>query len=416
MYVVIPWSVDVGIAPNSSNRFFDQYAMIAVNLINENGYRINANFAPTMERNPGYVFLLYFLMTLFGENLFILQLVNVLLTLTTAILTFLLCKRITKNVNCAYIAVILVSLHPSVIFLETRGGLEILFMMLLTASLALLYKSIESGQIRNYFLAGLVFGLCLLVRTSALPLVLFLFIYLLTYRYKNKIKLAAVRSLIFSIGFILVLSPWMIRNYQVGNIPTFSENMFGMSFFLGYYATSTMNQDIEYQFRILDGMEEQSRIALDYGLKFKNPDNSRWDLFYTTADEVKYNQILFSYTLDRYVEKPFLFIKHCMFNVVRFWFQGATLKVTLINALTTIPILLIVIYGSVIGRNKRYHIIPLWMGIFSVYIVHIPLIAQIRFFAPLIPFLAILFSIGAFEIIDTYFLKRNTSSNKKLCI
>ncbi len=412
VYVVIPWSVNVGLAPNSANQFFDQYAMIAVNLINENGYRLNADFAPTMERNPGYVFLLYFLMSLFGNNLLMVQLVNLSLTFATSVLAFFLCKKITKNISCAYITALLVSLHPSIMFLETRGGVEILFMMLLTGTVALLYKSIESDQIKDYFLAGLVFGLCLLVRTSALPLVLFLFIYLLYInRHKSRVSLAAARTLIFSVGFLLVLSPWMIRNYQIGNIPTFSENMLGMSFFLGYYATSTMDQDIEYQFRILNGMEEQSKIALDYGLQFKNPDNSIWDLFYTTEDEITYNKILFLHTFNNYLEKPFLFIKHCMFNVIRFWFQGATIKVTVINALTTVPILAIALYGTFVSINNRYRILPLWMGVFSVYIVHIPLIAQIRFFVPLVPFLAILFSIGFIRLVEMYTLKHKLLSN-----
>ncbi len=415
IYVILPWAVDIGLAPNSSHRFFDQYVMIAENLINQRGYRVDADFALTMERNPGYVFLLYALMFLFGNNLISIQIVNLMLTFATAVLVFFLTKKVTRNIKCSYVALIVVYLHPSIMFLETRGGVEVFFMFLFAASLSLLYRAIESDLLRNFFLAGLVFGFCLLVRTSPLPMVLLLFLYLLLIdRNQFRIRYATIRILIFSLGFLLVLSPWVIRNYQAAKVLTFNENMLGMSVFLGYYATKSMDQDKDYQIRILDGMSDQGRIAASYGLVFDDPEDSEWDRFYTLDDEIKYNTILLSHTINQYIEKPFLFIKHCMLNIVRFWFQGATPKVTFVNAVITIPLLALSIYGTIIGYKSQLRIIPLWMAVFSVYLVHIPLIAQIRFYIPLIPFLAILFSIGFVELYDLYSLKRTKPISQSL--
>jgi hypothetical protein len=185
--------------------------------------------------------------------------------------------------------------------------------------------------------------------------------------------------------------------------------MLGMSAFLGYYATKTMNQEKDYQYRKHDGMVEQGRIASEQGLVFKDPKDSVWDLFYTIEDEIKYNDILLSHTVNKYIDKPFLFIKHCAVNILRFWFQGATPKVTLVNAIITIPLLALSIFGSVVGYKKKLLIIPLWMAVLSVYLVHIPLIAQIRFHIPLIPFLAIPFSIGLVELYDLYCVKHAKS-------
>jgi hypothetical protein len=79
-------------------------------------------------------------------------------------------------------------------------------------------------------------------------------------------------------------------------------------------------------------------------------------------------------------------------NLFNFWFAGKTWMSTAMNVVVQLPYLLLAAIGAVrCARNKQFLLIgPLVTFILYVMAVHVPILAQARYSAPLIPFLSIL--------------------------
>ena len=191
--VIVLWLIPQGIdyLPYSIGGFTDRYDNIARNLVAGNGYRLYPDTSETLLRTPGYVLVLTAIFYVFGDSLTAAQVVNILFGIATAyIIAHIAAKwamlpamgSIRENtVEWAPLApAILFLYHPGIIFSETRGGSESLFILLLTTFVYFLYSCVHTNRIREFILAGIILGLAMLVRSTPALIPVVFFPYLLS--------------------------------------------------------------------------------------------------------------------------------------------------------------------------------------------------------------------------------------------
>jgi len=104
--------------------------------------------------------------------------------------------------------------YPVTLLADTLPIKEPLATVLLLAAIFLLQRHVRSGRVQTLFLAGLVFGLVLLVRENLLALVPFLVLFLLATG--GGAAMAARRTGVLLAGIALVVLPVTARNCLVG--------------------------------------------------------------------------------------------------------------------------------------------------------------------------------------------------------
>lgn len=395
MWIVLPAASRYGLVPANVSMATDLYSNIAHNLIAGSGYRVTPDSAETMMRGPGYVFFLAGIYQLFGESIDIVKVANLILGLGTVCIVFFLALRVTSNTMVATTVGAITALHPAILVMETRVSVESLFIFLLTLFVFLLDRALRLGTYKSLFLAGLTLGVVVLTRSSPIFVVPLLFFYLVFRNPNSPAWSAAFKKVaVLLFGAMIVLAPWMVRNYTLAGTPTFSENLIGVAAFQGLYVTKTMDQHKGYQTRIFEARDLQSDIAAKKGVNLaKFEDDPFWDVFPTIRDEQAYNKVLLQTAWDEYKNNPFLFVRHCFYNSIRFWFQGATPKITMLGLFVTLPLLLLAAAGAYKGVRNGVQVAPLLLIICAIYCIHIPLISHARYSTPLVPLLAILTAI-----------------------
>ena len=368
--------------------FPDGYRLIANNLINGNGFRFFPETAETIMRPPGYITILSILFYFFGESILAAQILNVIMALATAYVIKSICKILTDQPCVGNFAFFIYLFHPATILSETRGGYEILFAFLITVFIYVLYRAIESNKYQTYFLSGICLGLTMLVKSITMTFPIF-FISYLGYIYKFKIKTSLlIKFGCFLAGICLIYSPWVIRNYYLTGYFVPAMTIKGVVAYQGMYLNKNRHVDINIRDKHNASSQEINSIAREAGFNFKE---GFFPYFYSTKDEVKFDKMMFKLVIEEYKKDPIFLLKCCMLNFFRFWFGGDNSAVYL-NAVLTIPFLLLTLMGVFKGYRQNIKIGPIVLFIISYIMPHLPLLAEARFHVPLVPLLSIFVS------------------------
>lgn len=187
-------------------------------------------------RAPLYPFLLALPLRLFGENLFILRLINAFFHAFTLWLLFeLTAKMLTRR--AAWIFAFLFLFYPHFIYQSANILIESLFMFLVAWSVSLLYRD-STGTI-SVVPAGLVSGLALLARPNYIIVIPFIALYIFGRHFQKKELLkstarGAIKSLTFVILTFMTISPWTYFNYlRSGGATILVTTGGGYNFWLG---------------------------------------------------------------------------------------------------------------------------------------------------------------------------------------
>lgn len=368
----------------------DSYVTIAKNIANGVGYRILPDTSLTLYREPGYPYFLAALRYVFHDQYKTAAIVsNILFTSICAWLIFNLAGRFISAPWVSVIAPILFMVHPAVTIAELRFGPEIPFTMLLLAFLLLLDRALSAGSTYHYARAGIALGVLSCVRSTALLFPTFLIIHGFLFNGGWSSIFRSLSKIVLILGCaLLVLSPWITRNYMlVGKfIPTTSIQ--GAAMHAGYYICTHEGTGMQVYELDEESTRARNRLAAEQGYRFK-PD---WiQLFFDPHDEVKFNSWLASEVVDQHVKSPSVFIKCSTENVLNFWFRGKTLSVTIVNICIQTPFLALALIGIVVGLRQMYK--PTF-GLLMLYIlytmaVYVPVLAEARYSMPLVPILAI---------------------------
>lgn len=165
---------------------------------------------PTAYVAPVYPFFLAGIFKFFGENLFVVKLVQVGLGTASVVLVYRFALRFTRPL-VALLAALLIALHPEVIGITGFIYTETLFIFLLLAALLALTHAIETKRAGHFLWAGALLGITTLCRGVTLQWPIFMLAALM---------LSAQRWVWFRrwvlvvVGMAMIMTPWAMRNYQ----------------------------------------------------------------------------------------------------------------------------------------------------------------------------------------------------------
>lgn len=190
------------------------YVAYAYNLRNAGVYSLVFNEPhpePDAVRSPGYpLFLLPFSkQMLTQQSVFNITLTQALLGCLTVLLCFFLCRRF-MSTGYALAATFLTANSPHLISADTYLLTESLFTFLCVCFLWVGSYCKDQLNIRLFALTGILLGLAALTRPSMQYFIIFFAVLgCINYGWKRGTKL----TLLVTIFFVLVYSPWIIRNY-----------------------------------------------------------------------------------------------------------------------------------------------------------------------------------------------------------
>jgi dolichyl-phosphate beta-glucosyltransferase len=372
----------------NGNQYADGYDQLAANLAEGNGYRFYPDTARTLMREPGYPMLLAGIFMVFGKNFAVVKLANMILALAVAYLMTRIARKLSASPVLILGSPLLFLFHPETLIAESRGGIEILFTLMLTLFILTLNRAVKSKRWWDYLVSGGVLGLAVLVRSTPILFPIVLLGYLLLFERAENQKVAVFRNfVVMAIAMFIVLSPWIIRNYSLTGkfVPTAS--VLGVSAHTGLYLSS--HQAVGNVLLDTEAASERSKLAHELGYHFRD---GYYQHFYSSNDEVAFSQYLFNRVVHEYESSPLLFIKTLAVNFLKFWCGGKTWHSVAMNAIVQLPFLALAITGIVrCLRNDRVkEIAPMVLLIIYIVAVSMPLLAQARYSAPLNPFLSIL--------------------------
>ncbi len=388
-FVVLP-AYESALGRSYGLGFSDQYDMLALSIVEGDGYRFTPESAPTLTREPGYPLLLAGLFALFGYGLVAVKAANLLLSAVAAGLIARFARDLWPAARWpVLIAPVLFLLHPGIVIAELRGGVEITFIFLLLCFLTALWRALRTGSLRDYAVAGLVLGLTSLFRSTALLFPVFLLGYFLLFDASHpKPGVVASRiGLVFACA-ALVLSPWIARNYALTGrfVPTASVQ--GIAAHAGNYICRNWSADKG--FRTLDREAAAERVVLarQQGYRF---DDHYYIYFFDPRDEVHFNGFLGQRVAEQYRESPGLLLKCMSRNLFNFWFAGKNSQSTQANLAVQLPYLLLGLAGMLLALragDRRLTGLFLLLAVYTMG-VYLPIHAQARYSMALVPVLAI---------------------------
>lgn len=200
------------------------------------------------------------------------------------------------------------------------------------------------------------------------------------------------RAVLVIVCALLILSPWIIRNYElVGKfVPTASVQ--GIAMQVGNY--QCLHADGRKEFVDLDfeAADMRAKIATEQGYKFTG---GYYQFFYDPRDEVKFSNFLGEQVVHQYLHSPAVFLKCASENVFNFWFQGKTRAATTVNVVIQSSYLGLAIVGILIGFKQMHKPTLSLMLLLVLYTmaVYAPIHAQARYSIPIMPLLSIFASI-----------------------
>jgi len=176
------------------------YINLAKSLLSGNGYN-------SLNRPPLYPIVIMFPIKVFGENLFVLFLINVVFHAVVLLLLIKIARKIFSGK--AYLILLTIFLiYPHFIYQVSNVLTESMFMLLSTAVIAVLVlKKINK---KSCLAAGILSGLTTLARPNFLICLTLVCLYLLFKFYRqNGLKL----SLIYLTSSFITILPWTTYNY-----------------------------------------------------------------------------------------------------------------------------------------------------------------------------------------------------------
>lgn len=207
---------------NVDSRAYDR---IAWNLVQGNGYREIIGESFLVDRaivrvGPGYEFFLSGIYYIFGHRYGAALVANAILMALSALFIFLTAKEVFKkswSVLLGIVSAVLIGFSPDLITINGMIMTENLGIFLLIVSVFAFFKYVNSENKPFYLviLLSLFLGCSALTRTPLILLVLpFVVYFVMNKKWKH--------LLLFCFVLMLVLTPWVIRNWQIYHlfIPT----------------------------------------------------------------------------------------------------------------------------------------------------------------------------------------------------
>jgi 4-amino-4-deoxy-L-arabinose transferase-like glycosyltransferase len=208
------------------------YSQIAQNIAAGNGFAWGPG-EPTSIRPPLYPGLLAAVWTVSPNNLQAIRVLQMLLTLATAVLIYYLGLRVYDPTVAAWAAAA-TWLYPSLIFANFLILTETLFTFLLIGFVVLAVRLIQDPRWSTALACGGTLGLAALTRSILWPLPLVLCPLLVVLIRGSLTRRLLLPALVFA-GYAVAVAPWAVRNTRLQHVVTVVDTMGGINLRMGNY-------------------------------------------------------------------------------------------------------------------------------------------------------------------------------------
>jgi hypothetical protein len=280
-------------------------------------------------------------------------------------------KRGLRSERAARIAAWIVACYPMFLVYPLGLGTENPFFVLLLASLFFLLVALEKPTVASLLLSGLFLALTALTRSVILPFAFGAFC-LLFFLYRKQALLA-----IFT--FLLIISPWLIRNSLLHHKLTGIETSMGYNLYLGYHPQGNGSFVFGPSLDLLPILDdaERDRVGTRKALEFIRAQPER---FLPLA----VNRLGFFFGLEKRVLMYFY-----SNNMIGYIPPPLLMSILAILLLPFVIISISAALGLAYLRWKPAHVLLLLL--FAGYILpHVFILSEDRFHLALIPYIAIL--------------------------
>ncbi|MBI4534929.1 MAG: glycosyltransferase family 39 protein [Ignavibacteriae bacterium] len=340
-------------------------------------------------RAPLFPYVLSVTLRVFGNDLFIPYLVGCLFGTAVVILTFVLTMYIWGDRASALIASAATALYPGLVIYSSVLQTETLYIMFMLTALLFAVKMIESPTLVDAIVLAAASGLASLTRAVFLGFFPLLLLLIGWSRWREgKTGAGKLLAVAFAV-WVLVLSPWTIRNYNIHGILIPVSSGSGNSLLTGNnpFATGT--------WRLEDG----------FGHWFQEKANERGIGNIADLSEIDRNSLSGEIALSYIASNPGHVLYLAVKKAYMFWIFPIT------NSDSNIPLQAVatgaefVLYiGTVVGIvaawNQRRRMIPIWGAALIFFMIQVVLHCESRFRLPLTPLICLSFGLGSSILLD----------------
>jgi hypothetical protein len=330
----------------------------------------------TSFRAPAYPAMLAGIYTIAGSGegrLFAARLAQAALGATLAPMTVLLARRLfPKREDIAKFSGLALALYPLLILYPLALATENLFIPLVFAGALMLFRASDSGRGRDFLIAGALFGLATLTRSVIFG---FVFVAILWLWFAARRRRGSV---FFALAVLALVLPWTVRNSLLHGKPTFVENSFGYNFHMGFHPEGTGTFQFGISLELVPYLDDSVRndLGMQAGWEFIRQDPAR-------AVELTFNKLGYFFSLER--RALTYFYANNFFGPIPL---SLLLPLFLLFVLP-FPILATLAAAALpFVRMSKERLLVLLLG--AAYLApHLILIAEERFHAALLPFIAV---------------------------
>lgn len=320
------------------------------------------------------------------ESLIKLRLVQLILSSLVAVIVFWIGRHLYSH-KVGWLAVLALlanfgwSRQPGFILTEP------MFIFLMTAATGMIIYKPESWPWLAG--AGAILGLAWLTRGAAFGALVFIFLYLWW-------RSGFVKSVYTGVIMLLVIFPWIIRNYQAFN---------------AFVPVSTQSGNV------LAGAYNDTIYENPWGDGWVNPDDFYNNLEFFN-DEMRYNQFL-AKTAREWIQEnpeklPKLMAAH-FFGFTRPWFKLTRHPIEFTYELTSwfIGLLLLMYSLWYTFKTRQQALIFMWLIILGGFLTHMLFFGIPRYRLPYAPLFAVLQAVVIWEMYERYIQSKVSISQEK---
>jgi 4-amino-4-deoxy-L-arabinose transferase-like glycosyltransferase len=397
LFFLLPF-VSEAFSTTYSMGFADDYDRLANNIALGNGYRIDPSLTETMLREPGYPLFLAAVFKLGGYSLGAARVSNLLISVGICLMIISLAERSVGDRRAGILAAVIYSVYPGVIVAEARGGVEILFIASVLVFIIAMHDAMTKGEGWRYFLAGILLGVSVLIRSTPMLFPVLLFCYAMFMANSNRERLSLLpRYALLCVGLVLTMSPWIVRNYQLSGTFVPTGTVQGHAAQEGLYTCKRLSATEPFQKLQGESAAERNQAAAQLGVPFRG---GYYQFFQDPQSEVTFNRRLLQKVADEYRADPMLLVRCASRNVLNFWFLGKNWSASALNVVVQLPLLVLAVGGALVLHRRGLLRNAGLLIVLSVYVmgIHLPIIAHARHSIPLVPFLAIFAGVVLVEL------------------
>lgn len=333
--------------------------------------------------------------SVFGNSLIPIKIAQIVMDAFMVVVVFSL-GRIILPYAAAVVGSLLLSTYPFTVFSSIYVGTEALFTFLLVLFMYLAIKAIKEERLILFFIAGFFLGLATLTRGTTLffPLVFVMFLF---WYNKGRARLHVIsQSLLFALGFAIVLTPWTIRNHVVLNaaIPASTSSgplLHGSS--EEFWLIEDRERELPKYFRYL---KDEKGISGS-----PNPSWVQKDQFYRKAAIEKYRQ--------RWEENPWSYFHFFIQKFTRLWYATESGANHTLVLLINLPFYVLGLFGFWMLIRSGNRLAGL-ISVLLLYVIalHVAVFAYFRYVVPIMPYVLLFAAYGGTSLVQKYWKDGST--------